>query len=192
MGYGAQTLTAASLTGAPPCWRPAPAGASGAVPDGWPSCGRPPPPQHTPGHDHTAPPSYFADSDAGTPAGYSQWLRRTVVGSSTAAAPETPGWPRGGPAAAPPRLSLGWDVGGAVTVDATSALLGAWDARVPPALLLQHRVADASNADPSASDAAKGQAVMQLQVGPPQPAGRTGAAYEEPASPSPPPRRATA
>ena len=174
----------------PPCWRPAPTqpgaadvanstgtdsgdgSSSSSSPAGWPACGPPPPPVTHPGHDHAAEPAYFADGSRGAPPpGYVQWLRVTVAGDATAASPDPAsappvGWPAPVPAAAaaPPRLTVGWDVGGAVTVDAASVLFAAWDARLPPELLLRRRVAAASNADPLASDSSKVQAAMQLQV----------------------------
>ena len=70
----------------------------------------------------------------------------------------------GGPLAAA-RVRVAWDVGGAVTVDATSLAVGTWDVRVPPALLLAARVSDANScAAPPASDDAKATAFASRLV----------------------------
>jgi hypothetical protein len=43
---------------------------------------------------------------------------------------------------------VGWDVGGAVRADATSMLVGSWDARVPPSMLFTAEPADTSAGGP--------------------------------------------
>ena len=47
-------------------------------------------------------------------------------------------------------FSVGWDVGGGLSVDSTSLLVGAWDARVPPALLRTATFPWNVSSDPSA------------------------------------------
>lgn len=73
---------------------------------------------------------------------YHQWIDAELAltpssspgdGAAAAAAPSS-----GSSVPAPSvTFKLGWDVGGAVTIDRTSALIGTWDARLPPSLLLE-------------------------------------------------------
>ena len=59
-------------------------------------------------------------------------------------------------------VSVGWDVGGCVSIDASSLVVGRWDARLPPHLLTSARVHAEGNTDPSASDDVKSAAAAAL------------------------------
>ena len=61
-------------------------------------------------------------------------------------------------------VSLGWDVGGCVSVDATGVLLASWDARVPPAFLTGAPVHEPENLSPAAGDPRKAAAAARLSA----------------------------
>ena len=68
----------------------------------------------------------------------------------------------GADAGAGATVKVGWDVGGAVSVDATSLLVGSWDVRVPPRWLTGAPVHAADNVDARAADATKAAAAGRL------------------------------